>query len=288
MLRHCAGRATAVRSPFRRALPSPVLSGVPLPTPPKSAEDFACNTQHGRQRLFSATLQCFSCARAQLPASLADNGCPTFPAARPTITPCCSAPTAARLAVSPFKTDSSGNTAPQPRGVQPRAILRAQRPQHAGTLPQKTLPRCGGALRRSKNALLSAISEKFLRRTRPGRRLLSRRAVGNPDLTSLSGAVRLFSSNPTELLGIVLFRSRRRAHASLPPCRMAQFRAAVRPVRSSGQRHAPVLSRPCHGEAAEHRGAVQRNQPPGHLRTHPAPGKAVLIERSAASGDTAS
>lgn len=94
MLRRCAGRATAVSSPCRRALPSPVLSGVPLPTPPKSAEDFACNTQHGGQRPCGATLRCFSCARTQLPASLADNGCPTFPAARPTITPCCSAPTA--------------------------------------------------------------------------------------------------------------------------------------------------------------------------------------------------
>lgn len=215
MMRRCAGRVTAVRSP------SPVLSGVPLPTPPKSAEDFACNTQHGGQR----------CDASLAPARNSPQALPTtasrcVPATRTGSRPCRSrphfpdAPTAVPAA-SPFKDDSPGNAAPQPRGVQPRAILRAQRPQHAGTLPQKTLPRCGGALRRSKNALLSAISEKFLRRTRPGRRLLSRRAVGNPDLTSLSGAVRLFSSNPTELLGIVLFRSRRRAHASLPPSRMA-------------------------------------------------------------------
>lgn len=134
MLRHCAGRATAVRSPFRRALPSPVLSGVPLPTPPKSAEDFACNTPEHFRKNF-ATL---------------------------------------RRSVAPLEKRSS---------------FRHLR--------------------------------KIFASNAPGCCLLFRRDVGSPDLTLLSDAVRPFSSNPTGLLGIVLFRSRRRAHASLPPCRMA-------------------------------------------------------------------
>lgn len=73
----------------------------------------------------------------------------------------------------------------------------------------------------ARKALFFPPSLKTFASNAPGCRMLFRQAVGSPDLTPLSGAVILFSLNPTGLLGIVLFRSRRRVHASFPPCRMA-------------------------------------------------------------------
>lgn len=132
-------------------------------------------------------------------------------------------------AALPFKTHTPRNADPQPRGVPCSSIPARSTPATRRNLT-KNVACCGGPLRRAKSAPLSAISENFLRRTRPGRRLLSRRAFGNHHLMPLAGAVRLFSSNPTELLGIIFFRNRRPAQPFLPPCRMAPFPAAVRPA----------------------------------------------------------
>lgn len=195
MMRRCAGRVTAVRSP------SPVLSGVPLPTPPKSAEDFARNTQHGRQRFFSATLQCFSCARAQLPASLADNGKPMPPRDKDRKPPL---PQQAALsrhshavpAASAFKADVPGKR----RSAAARhSMFKYSRPLNTRNMPEHFPQKhCHAAADRcaARKALFFPPSLKNFCVERARGRLLFRRAVRNPDLTPLSGAVRLFSSNP--------------------------------------------------------------------------------------------
>lgn len=144
-----------------------------------------------------------------------------FPRSGPTITPCCSAPTAARPAASPFKRLTIPETPIRSRAAfspeRSRALNARNTPEHF----RKNF----ATLRRSVAPLEKRSSFRHLRKifasNAPGCRMLFRQTVGSPDLTPLSGAVRLFSLNPRGLLGIVLFRSRRRAHASLPPCRMA-------------------------------------------------------------------
>lgn len=136
MLRARRGRSALVLLPFRCLRPA--LPGVFLRFRRTSAEDFARNTQHGRQRLFSATLQCFTCARAQLPASLADNGKPMRPRDKDRKPPL---PQQAALsrhshavpAASPFKADVPGK---RHSAAARRSMFKYSRPLNARNMPE--------------------------------------------------------------------------------------------------------------------------------------------------------